>query len=288
MLASISSTALIATYVQEFCRMSLCLECIFVGSYSARSDGTLIIGCGISISNTDVKLFNSEVMCLLKLLECERNKIVIIFGDFNLDLLKHSNHMPTSDFLNMMLSNSLFPVICKPTILIYNSVTLIDNIFINCIHDNFDSAIIYNDISDHFPIALYITNNSDKKKPEASCIRVYDAKSMQNFKANLAVKCWDNVYNSIENFSGDPSKAYDCILHEFKATFDKSFPEKLYKCSKKMTPRNDWMNNGLIKSYIKNSTLFKRYKQNSTDQNKRKQYYVAYRNKLKAIVVKAE
>ena len=42
-------------------------------------------------------------------------KEVILLGDFNINLLNCDSDKDTSSFLKMMLSNSLFPRIIKPT-----------------------------------------------------------------------------------------------------------------------------------------------------------------------------
>ena len=73
-----------------------------------------------------------------------------IMGDYNIDLLKHEHHPPTERFLDTMYSNSLLPMIFKPT---RETGTLIDNIFTNkySVNDNNPQGILHvvTDISDH-------------------------------------------------------------------------------------------------------------------------------------------
>ena len=54
-----------------------------------------------------------------------------IMGDYNIDLLKHELQQPTEKFLETMYSNSLLPMILKPTRATVTTATLIDNIFAN-------------------------------------------------------------------------------------------------------------------------------------------------------------
>jgi hypothetical protein len=127
---------------------------------------------------------------------------------FNFDLLKYDNHVPTCDFLSNMLSHSLFPAIRHPTRITDQSATLIDNIFMNCIQDDFDSAIIYSDISDHLPIAVHIKNKVIKNNRSKNVKkRVYDQKSIQNFKIHLSLISWEDLYN-ILRVQDDPCQAY--------------------------------------------------------------------------------
>lgn len=56
------------------------------------------------------------------------NRHCWIMGDFNIDLMKNNTHKPTTDFIKMMFSNGLIPLINKPTRITTHSATLIDNI----------------------------------------------------------------------------------------------------------------------------------------------------------------
>ena len=44
----------------------------------------------------------------------KENKLVYLMGDFNLNLLNHHCHQPTSEFLDIMYSHMLFPLITRP------------------------------------------------------------------------------------------------------------------------------------------------------------------------------
>ena len=52
-------------------------------------------------------------------------------GDYNIDILKPSTHNPTSEFIDLMFSNSFIPLINKPTRVTHKTATLVDNIFTN-------------------------------------------------------------------------------------------------------------------------------------------------------------
>jgi hypothetical protein len=81
-------------------------------------------------------------------------------------------------------------------------------------------------------------------------------------------------------------QAYESFIKSYQLIFDQHFPEKNFKCCNKMMPRNEWITKGLMKSCIRKSKLYKCYCQNRTKANKDK--YVAYRNKLKILLSKAE
>ena len=64
------------------------------------------------------------IMAYLHLGSKERN--CYIMGDYNLDLLKHEIHHPTENFLDIMYTNYLVPLINRPTRITRQSSTLID------------------------------------------------------------------------------------------------------------------------------------------------------------------
>jgi hypothetical protein len=41
----------------------------------------------------------------------KENKVCYLIGDFNLDLLNNQYHLPTGEFLDIMLGHMLFPLI---------------------------------------------------------------------------------------------------------------------------------------------------------------------------------
>ena len=81
-------------------------------------------------------------------------KTCYLMGDCNVNLLNYSKHKETTEFVDILHSNSFVSLLNRPTRINGSSATLIDNIFANCyssIHDTFQS-LIQSDITDHFPI----------------------------------------------------------------------------------------------------------------------------------------
>ena len=86
-------------------------------------------------------------------------------GDFNLNLMNYQSHNLTGEFLDMMYSNTFFPLITRPTRITSHSATLIDNISQNSLETNLLSSLLFTDISDHLPNLFYdySKNNEDRK-----------------------------------------------------------------------------------------------------------------------------
>ena len=96
-----------------------------------------------------------------------KNKISVLLGDFNLNLLNYNDHQPTNDFLDLLASNSFIPYILHPTRITIHTKTLIDNIFSNYISHEIISGNITATISaplPQFPFVPNILSNSSTQK----------------------------------------------------------------------------------------------------------------------------
>ena len=75
------------------------------------------------------KLNNDYLNSLSEKLLREKNKHIILMGDFDVDLLKYTTDTSTALFSNQTYSSSLVPQITSPTRISTKSKTLIGNIF---------------------------------------------------------------------------------------------------------------------------------------------------------------
>lgn len=196
--------------LSDLCHMNEHLECIFL---ECRQVGipTFIIGSVYRPPNSDLELFNSDLVSILDYVN-GMNKLAIIAGDFNLNLLNSNSHPPTGEFLNNLLSYNFIPTIQNPTRISDISATLLDNIFVNCVKYKYSSAIVYSDISDHLPVALHLTSNFPKiAKTEYISKRFFDARSVENFNIQLSNTNWDEI-KDLANSNSDPNYAYEIFL----------------------------------------------------------------------------
>ena len=75
--------------------------------------------------NTNHVAFIDELNVILEKIKRE-NKICYILGDFNYNLLRAEDHIPTSNLLDWMYSYSFLPLINRPTRVTRSTATLID------------------------------------------------------------------------------------------------------------------------------------------------------------------
>ena len=84
------------------------------------------------------------------------NKSILI-GDFNINLLEHTTHPPTNNFLVQIQSHNFFPHIGRPTRFPdsqhLGDPSLLDHIYTN-FPNNFKSGIIHLIVSDHLPVLI--------------------------------------------------------------------------------------------------------------------------------------
>ena len=128
-----------------------------IGRDCFKTTMDVIVGVIYRPPNTDLQKFNEICSDLLHRIRTEK-KLVYLAGDYNVNLLNSETHQLTSEFLEIMFSNSFAPLINKPTRVGKSSATIIDNIFTNC--RDFESSlsgILYTDESDHYPV-FYINN----------------------------------------------------------------------------------------------------------------------------------
>ena len=80
------------------------------------------------------------------------HKIIILTGDFNLNLLNYGHNKEVTEFLDLLYLNFFQPNIIYPTIFVDNAKpSLIDNIFLNNIEYTPVSGNLTCKISDHMP-----------------------------------------------------------------------------------------------------------------------------------------
>ena len=77
--------------------------------------------------NTDTSGFNEKINCIMELIKRE-NKSCYMMGDYNINIMNYETHSLTGEFVDVMSSNALMPLITRPTRVTATSATLIDNI----------------------------------------------------------------------------------------------------------------------------------------------------------------
>src|SRR5579872_5826950 len=114
-----------------------------------------------------------------------------------------------------MLSFGLLPCITKPSRVTETSESLIDNIFPNLDPSACKSALVYHDISDHYPIIMQISKpnsmNKSKNKAKSNNCRLFSPDAIEIFKNYLLSVNWEFTTNNDNNL--DINAIFDDFLH---------------------------------------------------------------------------
>ena len=192
-------------------------------------------------------------------------KNVVLAGDLNINFLDFETNKNLQDFLNLMFRYNMIPLTNKPTRVTKYSANAIDHIITNSVigHNDFKSAIIKTDLSDHFPIVFAIKTNETTQRLviKSNYKRSYCEKNIDKFKNTLHNRNWDDI-QKIE----DPNKEYKYFLNTFTDIYDNSFPKLEVKVKFK-SDQSPWITKGIAKSSKKKQRLYEKLLKNRTPKN---------------------
>ena len=252
---------------------------IEIEKFYLNQDKNIIIGSLYRPPNTCVNTYNAELTKILGKIQKE-NKKCYLMGDFNLNLLKIDEHLPTSEFLELMHANHFYPIINKPTRITENSATLIDNIFCNSLMNASFQGVFYCDISDHFPIFNIEQNTSNTIESDTYIMkRMVNKKAMTLFLHRLKSISWTHIFENNCTVS-----SFNTFYEAFTKEYDLAFPIKRIRL--KCKANKSWVTDSLAKCLKKNNKLYKMFKRHPTTINKI--MYQKYKSKLSGIMKKAE
>src|SRR6218665_2189852 len=101
----------------------------------------IMVGVHYRPSGQPLETFNEELSKMIPILIKEKRRVMII-GDFNIDLLKSTNHESSQHFSNIMTSAYFAPTINCQTRVTDSTATLIDNIFTNFSQEIINPSVI--------------------------------------------------------------------------------------------------------------------------------------------------
>ena len=256
------------------------LESIFIEIINENSKN-IIIGCIYRHpSMKDINEFNSQYFnTLADKLSSEKNKGIILMGDFNIDLLKAENDTKISDFLELIYSTSLIPHITSPTRLNTRSKTLIDNIFSTATDENLCSGNILTSISDHLAQFLLFPIKAQKKQKEEIYRRNFKHFNEKDFLKDLKNINWNRVLELNKN---NTNQSFDKFFATIEKLLDVYAPiTKLSKSEVKLLSK-PWLTKGILASIKKKNKIHKKFIRAKDESNKTRLYseFKKYRNKI--------
>ena len=212
---------------------------IIVGSIYRPNSATANVS-----NNEQLSIFNDNLMNILTIINDCGLKAYIL-GDINIDVLKIASHVPTSDYVENIFSAGFLQIVTNPTRCTYGSASLIDHILTNNIQDVYESGIITNRLSDHFPLFHVLSQSRPKPSPKVLCARDFSANNVANFNNSLHQLGWRDVLDC-----DDTQQSTNLFFTIFMDLFNLYFPLQKKKFNKNFHKKEKWMTNGLIISRL--------------------------------------
>ena len=219
----------------------------------------------------------------------QHNKICLIMGDFNIDLLKSDSHSISDNFLYVLSSNFFQPHILQPTRITDHSATLIDNIFFNSLEHLVISGNIVYGLTDHLPNFIIMDKFTTLPQKVKLYKRDFSTLNSVDLVNDIQSIDWDAMFDSEKDLSIIFNKFYSCISE----IIDKHIPLKLLSKRQIKFSMKPWITPALKKSiqiknryyrkflrtksiYFHNKFKLYRNKLNHLLKISKKQYYNAY------------
>ena len=206
----------------------------------------------------------------------------IIAGDLNIDLSKFNVDMLKENYLSILFSNNVLPVINYPTRIAQSSATIIDHISWcnnkNCNDTTVVSGNLYADVSDHLPNFIFINKTWPINKiSDRPMIIIYSDKNNKHFCEYLRNVDWGNILYK----ETDTNKAYDNFFAEIRQSFETNFP--LQRLSRRGSKDKIWITRGIKISSCNKKKLYKKWiiSHDKNDFDKYKKYNKIFKAAVK-------
>lgn len=178
---------------------------------------------------------------------------VIILGDLNINILNQTDSV--RDFLDILSLNGFSNLIDVPTRITATSESLIDLCLTNLDKSDVNAGVLTTAISDHMSLYCLIPKHSvHRVKPIATSysIRPITTSCINNFRQLVSSIDWGRIMQET-----DPNAIYGAFFDKIIGAYDRAFPTKIIKKSKKA--RKPWITNALLRRIKEKNKLFHKF-----------------------------
>ena len=239
----------------------------------------IIISCIYRPPDGNIEQFFDEFHTLLNKVS-KMNKIILIGGDFNLNLLQSKSDNRAAQFTDLLFSHNIFPTISRPTRVGLTSNTLIDGIFTNSMNPGTSGVIIELTISDHFPIILDIDighipkpippGTVQRRKINPDRLQELSIWLQRKFEKFVDITC--------------PNEATQCLSSAIEIGVNTFLP--IQKHNRKASPIKPWVTPAILISINENNILYNIFLKNKTCQHLAE--FKAYKNRFLVVIREAK
>ena len=208
---------------------------------------------------------------LLKNLSKEKPELILGL-DYNLDLLKITQHKPTEEFLECNIESGMIPQITKPTCITQTSATLIDNVIVSKkLSTHIESRILIENISNHLPSLVSLGNyHHSQNKGVKIYSRDTHKKSLEKLREALENINWDSQLKPYRKNIDVMTDRFQRLLGE---NVDHFTPYRERTINHKKLRKEKWVTGALLISIQKGKRLYKKSISNQATDADRKRYY---------------
>ena len=210
-------------------------EINFELSLSELVDFKLYVGCIYRAPNGQFDIFLDKLEIMIQKL-LSKNKILILCGDWNVDMLHESSNQ--SDLLGLLQRHNLINTIQSPTRITNNSNTLLDLMIINKIWYKSPASVLELGLSDHLAQILSITSSKPIQTPTKSWRRNFNKNNINKFTKLLEQVRWQDV-----NLVSEANAKFEWFISKLTFLFNKAFP--LRQVVIKKTYHDTWITQGI-------------------------------------------
>ena len=185
-----------------------------------KRDKDFLICCTYRHPNSNVDNLTSHFQNLLS--KISSNKLIVIMGDFNINLLDFASHTSTSEYVNNFFPTAFFPVSITQLGFQNTLSSVIDNIFTNATNAAITSGNILMQITDHFPQFVILKNAQSNHNKLVSFKCDY-----ATFKENEFHDEFNQIdFTYLENNTIDVNRKFDRFLKDLTSLTNKHAPIK--------------------------------------------------------------
>ena len=210
-----------------------------------------------------------------------KNKICILAGDFNIDLIKFGQVTCVDTFYDLITTHGFRPLILNPTRITHRSATLIDNFFINDLSCVSNGGNLTHSISDHFLqfTQLDIFEYFNENVTHIKYARNWRIFNKNEFKEELSRVNWNDVHDPRMNTNQKFKNFYD----KLDKLLDEMAPVKKLSKKEQGLSQRPWISHGILTSMNKRDQIY-RDLSNEKDLLKKEELTVLYKRYRNEVV----
>ncbi|ESN97524.1 hypothetical protein HELRODRAFT_177956 [Helobdella robusta] len=194
----------------------------------------------------------------------EKNKHIVVTGDFNINLTDDINSN-NNQLQQIMDLHGLCKLINLPTRITANKQSVIDNIFVDGSLNVCLQGVLACDLSDHLPVLTQISFSKQVKKEKLIVVPstkfLFSSNRISNLNKRLCEIDWTDVYDC-----WDVEMAWVKFVELFKCCMIKCCQVSNNKINK-ISKQKPWFNSENKKILKAKNRLFKKFLKNPNDEN---------------------